>query len=309
MPTRSDVEYHQGNTVEVLASGVVRVLSEQPRILDLPEIDDSTIKHFVKASDEIDETFDDFGGLLEVVERAKRLIETPLKYRAALTKIGARSVRGVLFTGEPGTGKTMLARIISRQSQATFYQVSGPEVISKWYGQSEEILRALFEHANKQVNGAIIFFDEIDSIASQRDDKAHEASRRVVAQLLTLMDGFEKSNVVIAATNRPQDIDVALRRPGRFDWEIHFPLPNREDREAMLRATEHKLATLDALPHAMIAEQTASWSPAELAAIWTEAAFRAVVDGRKAIMSDDYVAAFEYVKRQRRQPIRDARTG
>ena len=121
---------------------------------------------------------------------------------------------------------------------------------------------------------AIIFFDEIDSVAAQRDDESHESSTRVVAQLLTLMDGFpSKANVVvIAATNRPQDLDFALRRPGRFDWEIHFPYPNRSDRGDILAKTARRLKTKDPLPHGDIAAKSEGWSAAELAAILTEAA-------------------------------------
>lgn len=133
----------------------------------------------------------------------------------------------------------MLARIIASATDAVFYEISGPTIFSKWYGESEKILRALFEHAARQPR-SIIFFDEIDSIAGQRSGDAHEASKRVVAQLLTLMDGFNANDniVVIAATNRPQDIDAALLRPGRFDWEIAFPPPNRQDREAILRSPQ-----------------------------------------------------------------------
>jgi transitional endoplasmic reticulum ATPase len=172
--------------------------------------------------------------------------------------------------------------------------------VSKWYGQSEELLRKIFEHAERQTS-AIIFFDEIDSIAAQRDEDAHEASRRLVAQLLTLMDGFKPSSnvVVIATTNRPQDIDNALLRPGRFDWEIHFPLPSRYDRESILTASARQLRTIDELPHALIAEKTDGWSGAELTAIWTDAALLAAANGRDAIMAEDYIGGFERVSARR----------
>ena len=147
---------------------------------------------------------------------------------------------------------------------------------------------------------SIIFFDEIDSVAGQRDE-AHEASRRVVAQLLTLMDGFSPNDnvVVIAATNRPQDIDVALRRPGRFDWEINFPLPGREDREHILRVSAERLTTTGPLPHARVATMTESWSSAALTAIWSEAALLAVSDRRSTIMAEDYLGGYERVAAQR----------
>jgi transitional endoplasmic reticulum ATPase len=222
--TRDDVEYREGNTVEARDSyGVVRVLAEDPiKYVDLPTIDDTVIAKFRVQKVDRPETFEDFGGLQDVVDRARELIEVSLKHKETLSEIGTRPIKGVLFTGLPGTGKTMLARIIANHTDSEFYEISGPEVFSKWYGQSEEILRRLFEDAAKQERGAIIFFDEIDSVAGQRRDESHEASRRVVAQLLALMDGFTPDNnvVVVAATNRPQDIDAALRRPGRFDWEI-----------------------------------------------------------------------------------------
>lgn len=301
-PTRNDITYREGNTVEVLEGfGIVRVLAEEPlKYLDLPAVDDTVIAKFRLQEGAKQETFDDFGGFQDVVDRAREIIEVSLDHKQDLLKIGARPIKGILFTGPPGTGKTMLARIIANSTDSTFYEISGPEVFSKWYGQSEEILRKLFEDAAKQEQ-AIIFFDEIDSVASHRDEESHEASHRVVAQLLTLMDGFTSDNnvVVIAATNRPQDIDAALRRPGRFDWEINFPLPNLHDRELILRASARHLLTSGELPHEWVAQQTEWWSAADLAAIWSEAALLAVADGRQVIIEEDYIGGFERVSSQR----------
>ena len=297
MPTVSDVEYSERNTVEACHSGVIRVLALKPiRYLDLPPVNDTIIDKFKVEGKDISETFADFGGLTSVVNRARELIEVPLKYSSELTKIGARPIKGVLFTGRPGTGKTMLARIIASSTDAAFYEISGPEIFSKWYGQSEEVLRRIFEDAAKQ-DRALIFFDEIDSVAGQRDDETHEASRRVVAQLLTLMDGFTSDNnvLVIAATNRPQDIDIALRRPGRFDWELDFPLPNIHDRFEILTAVSRRLTTTGALPHTQVSRDTEGWSAAELAAIWSEAALLAVQDRRESIVAEDYIGGFERV--------------
>jgi len=307
VPTRGDVVYREGNTVEVSdSSGVVRVLAEEPiKLIELPTIDDTVIAKFRTRPGGRNETFDDFGGLQVVVARARELIEAPLQHKDALSRIGARPVKGILFTGLPGTGKTMLARIIANSTDAEFYEISGPEVFSKWYGQSEEILRRLFEDAARQER-AIIFFDEIDSVAGQRADESHEASRRVVAQLLALMDGFtpDENVVVIAATNRPQDIDAALRRPGRFDWEIHFPLPDESDRKSILEASARHLRVRGELPHAWAARCTADWSAAELAAIWSEAALLAVADGRDAIIEEDYMGGLERVANQRHRAPR-----
>ena len=241
--TTNDISYETGNTVQAGdVQGVTRVLSDSPiKLIELPGVDDSVIDGFKWApTDSSTLDFDDFGGLAAVVARARELIEVSLQNRQALLKIGARAIKGVLFTGEPGTGKTMLAQIIAAQSGAVFYKISGPEIFSKWYGESEELLRKLFESAAKHEK-AIVFFDEIDSVAAQRADQSHEASKRVVAQLLTLMDGFSSNAnvIVIAATNRPQDLDVALRRPGRFDWEIEFPYP---DEPRLCTIKRHRLA-------------------------------------------------------------------
>jgi transitional endoplasmic reticulum ATPase len=196
----------------------------------------------------------------------------------------------------------MLARIIANAAHAKFYEISGPEIFSKWYGESEKILRAIFEHAAKQPR-SIIFFDEIDSIAVQRSGDVHEASKRVVGQLLTLMDGFDANQnvVVIAATNRPQDIDLALRRPGRFDWEIAFRMPNQKDRAEILRVSAGHIATLGQLPHDLVAANTDSWNGADLSAIWSEAALLAVTDGRRAIMAEDYLGGYARVDAERRR--------
>jgi len=302
LPTPKDIFLREGNTVEATDSKIIRVLAEDPiKYLDLPAVDDSTIQKFKTTADS-NLSFDDFGGLHDVVTRARELIEVPLLRKDELIKIGARAIKGVLFTGPPGTGKTMLARIIASSSDAQFYEISGPEIFSKWYGQSEEVLRKLFEDAAKQER-AIVFFDEIDSVAGQRDDESHEASRRVVAQLLTLMDGFTPNDnvIVIAATNRPQDIDVALRRPGRFDWEVHFPSPDRFDREDILRKTSRNKAIEGPLPYAFIAHNTEGWSAAELAAIWSEAALLAVKDGRAVIIDEDCIGGFERVSAQRQR--------
>lgn len=298
VPTNSTVEYSVGNTVEVRDSvGVTEVLHPDPiRLVDFGELDESVVNEFKPQPRDREETFEDFGGLQDVVERARELIEVPLQHHERLAKINARPIKGVLFTGDPGTGKTMLARIIANESGATFLEISGPQFISKWVGQSEEILRLLFDYAAKQKR-CIIFFDEIDSVAGQRSGDSHESSRRVVAQLLTKMDGFTAADnvVVIAATNRPEDIDVALRRPGRFDWEIHFPYPARDDREQIMRTSERRHRVRGDLPHGYVAGRTEGWSGADLAVIWTEAAGLAAIDERDAIAVEDYLGGYERV--------------
>jgi transitional endoplasmic reticulum ATPase len=302
LPTDSSVNYRVGNTVEARPTGVIRVLQEAPiSLLDLQDLDESVLVRFRSEPTESgDNTFDSLGGLDEVIQRSKELIELPLREKDKLSAIGAAAIKGVLFTGPSGTGKTKLARIIAARSGATFYAINGPEVFSKWYGQSEELLRLIFEDARKQER-SIIFFDEIDSVAAQRTDEAHEASRRVVAQLLTLMDGFEPNDnvIVLATTNRPGDIDEALRRPGRLDWEIHFGYPNLDGRRDILKKTAKRLRVASPLPLDLAAHNTDGWSGAELVAIWNEAALLAVSDDRDVILAEDFLGGWHRVSQQR----------
>lgn len=313
--TRNDrgLAVAENNTVEYNdVDGILRVLSETPiRSRDLGMDPADIEKEYRISSSEDGPTFSDFGGYPHVIERARELIETQLERRAKLDEIGARPVKGILFTGPPGTGKTHLARIIAHESKADFYLISGPSIISKWVGDTEETLRRIFDAATDSASGrAIVFFDEIDSIAESRSSDSHEASKRLVAQLLTLMDGFDdkgKSVVVIAATNRAETLDPALTRPGRFDWEIEFGLPNLVDRLQILRVRAKGLKKASDLPLEDIAVLSEGWSAADLTAIWTEAALVAAGDSRGEIAAEDIAQAYERVaNRPRRQPVGEA---
>ncbi|MGB7544393.1 MAG: AAA family ATPase, partial [Methanothrix sp.] len=170
--------------------------------------------------------YEDIGGLKPVITKVREMIELPLKHPELFDRLGIDPPKGVLLHGPPGTGKTMLAKAVANESDAYFISINGPEIMSKYYGESEKALRDLFEEAQKNAP-AIIFLDELDSIAPKRGEVTGEVERRVVAQLLSLMDGLKerKNVIVIGSTNRPEALDMALRRPGRFDREIELGVP------------------------------------------------------------------------------------
>jgi transitional endoplasmic reticulum ATPase len=294
-----DIDVDVGNTVAFSdTSGVHSIVSTEPlRARDFGAEEETADKYRVTTAH--GPTFEDFGGYETVVSRAKELIETQLDHKTELEAIGARPIKGILFTGPPGTGKTYLARIVACQAKADFFLISGPSIVSKWVGDSEESLRRIFEAASR-CERAVIFIDEIDSVAGQRGNDSHEASERLVAQLLTLMDGYDQDEggnvVVIAATNRIDDLDTALRRPGRFDWEIEFTLPSLSDRLGILKASARGIATDGEMPLREIAERSDSWSAAKLSSLWTEAALLAARDSRSAITEEDMAEAYEAVR-------------
>lgn len=300
-----------GNTFEHNdIDGIVRKISDFPIKASRFENDEVDVeKEYRFDTTNAALSFNDFGGYENVKSRARELIETQLLGREFLRKIGAKPVKGVLFTGLPGTGKTHLARIIACESGADFYLVSGPSIISKWLGDTEGVLRSIFDAATKSKSGkAIIFFDEIDSIAERRTGSTHEASKRLVAQLLTLMDGFDdkgKDVIVIAATNRVEYLDPALTRPGRFDWEIEFGIPTQADRAEILKAGGRTLSKVEPLPIDELAAATEGWSAAELTSLWTEAALVAAGDKRTQIAAEDLALALERVAKRPKRHRQD----
>ncbi|NMJ86311.1 MAG: AAA family ATPase [Thaumarchaeota archaeon] len=181
-------------------------------------------------------TYEDIGGLRDEIQKVREMIELPLRHPEIFEKLGIEAPKGVLLYGPPGTGKTLLAKAVANESNAHFISISGPEIMSKFYGESEARLREIFKEA-KEKAPSIIFIDEIDSIAPKREEVTGEVERRVVSQLLSLMDGLEARGkvIVIAATNRPNAIDPALRRPGRFDREIEIKVPDKRGRLEILQ--------------------------------------------------------------------------
>lgn len=181
-------------------------------------------------------TYEDIGGIKDEIQKVREMIELPLRHPEIFEKLGVEAPKGVLLYGAPGTGKTLLAKAVATESSAHFIPISGPEIMSKFYGESEARLREIFKEA-KDKAPTIIFMDEIDSIAPKREEVTGEVERRVVSQLLSLMDGLEARGkvIVIAATNRPNAIDPALRRPGRFDREIEIKVPNKRGRYEILQ--------------------------------------------------------------------------
>jgi transitional endoplasmic reticulum ATPase len=218
-------------------------------------------------------TYDDVGGLEEELQRVREMIELPLKNPELFDRLGIDPPKGVLLYGPPGTGKTLMAKAVANEAGASFYSIQGPEIISKYYGQSEEKLRERFEEAEKNAP-SIIFIDEIDSIAPRREDVHGEVERRVVAQLLTLMDGLSGRGqvIVIGATNREDAIDPALRRPGRFDREIEIGVPSSEGRMVILEIHTRGMPMEDDVNLEEFARITHGFVGADLAALAREAA-------------------------------------
>jgi transitional endoplasmic reticulum ATPase len=223
--------------------------------------------------------YEDLGGLSRVVERVREVVELPLRNRAVFAHLGISPPKGVLLVGPPGTGKTMIARAVAAESRAHFITINGPEIVDRYYGASEQQLRAVFETARKRAP-TVIFIDEIDAIAQKRDALGGEkqVERRIVAQLLTLMDGLAGRGevMVLAATNLPDGIDPALRRPGRFDREIRVDPPDREGRREILAVHTRAMPLGGDVDLASLAAETHGHVGADLAALCREAAMAAL---------------------------------
>jgi transitional endoplasmic reticulum ATPase len=230
-----------------------------------------------QAARRADVTYDDIGGMGPTIDQLREMVELPLRYPELFQRLGVDPPKGVLLHGPPGTGKTRLARAVANESDAQFFLINGPEIMGSAYGQSEQQLREVFENASKNAP-SIVFIDEIDSIAPKRGQVSGEAEKRLVAQLLTLMDGLEaRANlVVIAATNRPEAIDEALRRPGRFDREIVVGVPDERGRREILGIHARGMPLTDDVDLDELSRTTYGFVGADLAALTREAAIEAV---------------------------------
>src|SRR6056297_281288 len=224
-----------------------------------------------------DVTYEDIGGLDDELEQVREMIELPMRHPELFQQLGIEPPKGVLLHGPPGTGKTLMAKAVANEIDAYFTNISGPEIMSKYYGESEEQLREVFEEAEENAP-AIVFIDEIDSIAPKRGETSGDVERRVVAQLLSLMDGLESRNevVVIGATNRVDAIDPALRRGGRFDREIEIGVPDKEGRKEILQVHTRGMPLTDDIDLEEYAENTHGFVGADLESLAKESAMNAL---------------------------------
>jgi transitional endoplasmic reticulum ATPase len=258
------------NVVSTTPRGIVH-LDSSTQVELLPEF---TEQHGERRADV---TYDDLGGMKGTIDALREMVELPLRHPELFQRLGVDPPKGVLLHGPPGTGKTRLARAVANESDAQFFHIAGPEIMGSAYGESEKRLRELFDEAG-QAAPSIIFIDEIDAIAPKRDQVTGEAEKRLVAQLLTLMDGLEprQNLVVIAATNRPEAIDEALRRPGRFDREIVVGVPDESGRREILGIHTRGMPLDGGVDLDDLSRRTYGFVGADLAALSREAALESV---------------------------------
>ncbi|MGC8586206.1 MAG: CDC48 family AAA ATPase [Candidatus Micrarchaeia archaeon] len=252
--------------VQVVPHGVVKVTRNTEVVVKSEPVSDSTIK--------IGEVhYEDIGGLKNEIQKIREMVELPIRYPELFERLGIEPPKGVLLYGAPGTGKTLLAKAVANESDAHFIDISGPELVSKFVGESEERLREIFNEA-KEKAPTIIFMDEIDAIAPKREEATNEVERRMVSQLLALMDGITSRGqvIVIGATNRPNAIDPALRRPGRFDREIEIGVPDRNARKEILQIHTKNMPLAKDVDLDELANMTHGYTGADIAALCREAA-------------------------------------
>ena len=257
--------------LQTTPKGIVKVTNETDIVIKDEAVDDVDVGQ----SEGI--TYEDVGGIGQQLQKVREMIELPLKHPELFRRLGIDPPKGVLLHGPPGTGKTMIAKAVATEVNAHFKSINGPEIISKYYGESEKQLREIFDEAAENAP-AIIFIDEIDSICPKREDVSGEVERRVVAQMLTLMDGMQGRDnvVVIGATNRRDAIDPALRRPGRFDREIEIGVPDRDGRSEIMDVHTRQMPISDDFEINWVLDNTYGFVGADLAALVREAAMKAL---------------------------------
>ncbi|MCL4403339.1 MAG: CDC48 family AAA ATPase [Candidatus Marsarchaeota archaeon] len=260
--------------VQVSPHGVARVGRDTEVIVKSEPVSESMVKIS-------DVHYEDIGGLKQEIEKIREMVELPIRYPELFQRLGIEPPKGVLLYGSPGTGKTLLAKAVANESDAHFIYISGPELVSKFVGESEEKLREIFNEA-KEKAPTIVFMDEIDAIAPKREEATNEVERRMVSQLLALMDGMSSRGqvIVIGATNRPNAIDPALRRPGRFDREIEIGVPDRNARKEILQIHTRNIPLAKDVNLDELADKTHGYTGADIAALAREAA---MVELRKLI--------------------------
>ena len=259
----------QFKVITTVPVGIV-VVDQKTEVTMKEVADDKTASTFTSQV-----SYEDIGGLEEELKRIREMIELPIKHPELFDRLGITAPKGVLLYGPPGTGKTLIAKAVAKESGASFFSIQGPEIMGSYYGQSEERLRNVFDKAEDSAP-SIVFIDEIDSIAPNRNDVNGEVERRVVAQLLTLMDGLSGRGdvIVIAATNREESIDPALRRPGRFDREIEIGIPGRDGRKDILAVHLRSMPLDEDVSTDRLANLTQGFVGADLAALAREAAMK-----------------------------------
>ncbi len=259
-------------------TGVVKITPKTKLVIHSRPVQEKTLSTNV--------TYEDIGGLHEQIQKIREMVELPLRYPELFQKLGIDPPKGVLLYGPPGCGKTLLAKAVATEAEANFFLINGPEIMNKYYGETEAKLREIFRKAEEEAP-SIIFIDEIDAIAPKRSEVTGEVEKRVVAQLLALMDGLESRGqvIVIGATNRQNALDPALRRPGRFDREIEIGIPDKKGRKEILQIHTRGMPLATDVDVDKLAEITKGYTGADLAALCREAAMKCV---RRILPSIDF---------------------
>ncbi|RLM33027.1 26S protease regulatory subunit [Haloarcula sp. Atlit-120R] len=293
----------RGETVKIYGGMITSTISNEaiaPKGIEDRFEEKSRAESYLKEPEqisEVDSGYDDVGGLTETIEEVKDVVEIPLRESDTDTnrfeKHGVKPDTGILFHGPPGTGKTLLAKAVAKETESSIYLVNGPEIINKWYGETEDIIREIFSHAKEQER-AIIFMDEVDSIAPDRGD-TKQFQRKIVAQLLTELDGFEPLNdvVVIGATNALDEVDPAIIRPGRFDRKIEFSKPTQPERKEIIEKITKDVDFGESVDLELLAQSTEGWTGADLSGVISRAVTISIRREGDLVTQDDLLRAVE----------------